>query len=160
MGADDYITKPVKKEILKTSIAKWLTPQVVASNQGAGEAPLIDYDIFDMYKEVMAEKFASSIQLFSEDTRRLIDKLMECHKANNLQSMAAVAHTLKSASAVLGLSALSDMARSLEDAARDQVTAGGKASNIPQRTLQQLEQDYTNALELLRTLPDTNGEAT
>ena len=71
-GMDDYITKPVKKDTLQTSIAKWITPSTIVSNTDASKIDVIDYNIFNTYKEVVAEKFTSFLRGASIDEPMLI----------------------------------------------------------------------------------------
>ncbi len=151
-GMDDYISKPVKRKVLQTTLARWVAPKlkVASPNDEAKDTTLMDHDIFDAYKEVMGEGLASSIDLFITDSRKLIQKLVDSYTNNEVQTLASMAHTLKSTSAALGLQDFSMLAKSVEEDARTQLTSGGKASHIPSHRIVQISEAFEEVAVLLK----------
>lgn len=152
-GMDDYIPKPVKRDMLQTTIAKWITPQLSKKPTGKErEAAVIDYDIFNTYKDVMGEGLTASIAMYLKDTGKLVEEMLRAYKANALRDMATMSHTLKFTSGALGIAELSTIAQHIEEEARAQISSGGKTTNIPEHIIKRLEQGFEDASFLLNNI--------
>lgn len=103
----------------------------------ANNPPLIlDRKIIAEVEELLQEQFASTIQLFLQDTQMRIQRME--HNLQNvlLNEVSTEAHTLKSSARYLGASALAEAACSIE---------------LQEKNHQSLN-DYRNLLEELKSI--------
>lgn len=150
-GMDDYITKPVKQDMLQATIAKWLTPILDDKSEIQGhEAATIDYDIFNIYKDVMGSEHVASIEMYLNVMGKLVGEISRAYSENNIEDMATLSHALKFTSGALGIAELSNIARNMEEEVRAQISSGGKTTNIPQHIVKRLEQGFEEASILLQ----------
>jgi CheY-like chemotaxis protein/HPt (histidine-containing phosphotransfer) domain-containing protein len=143
-GMDDYLSKPLDRHLLASTLGEWLpastaasphpkqttptsrrTPPVRAfaaepSRPAARQSPAIDQAVVQELLEVMGDGFAGLLQIYLEDTPRLLARLREAADMTDHEAIAEITHSLKSSSANLGALPLSELARSAEADARNQ----------------------------------------
>lgn len=136
-GMDDYISKPIRVEELvqalkqswnglssdKTSLLiskNELDPSTVSFINGAETK--VDISVLKKFQETMgedgAEMAAELIDIFLEDTPRILVDLEEGWANHDAEMLRKAAHTLKSGSANLGAVQLSKLCNELEDMGR------------------------------------------
>jgi len=94
-------------------------PPLVADNGNDDVSPgVLDTGVLDELQEVIGAETATIIAVFLEDTPPLIRQLQDASVAADLETLRALAHSLKSASANVGAMALSVAARRIEHDAR------------------------------------------
>ena len=192
-GMDDYLAKPVTREQMRATLARWIT-QPAASADGSDVAapiatpasvqpavvsvlpasrpiaatpqreprataapgamaplsnqfirgPAIDHEVTDELREMMGEDFRSLVKVFLEDAPSHLAQLEAAALGADLAAMAGPAHTLKSASANLGATMLSDLARTIESGARKGQLAA------PELRVARLAQELYRASDELR----------
>ena len=145
-GMDDYLTKPLNRQLLQKTLVHWLaksaqdsaTPTPSASTAAADVhstpapapasslmekvsanlAPAVDQATVQELLELMGEGFAGLVQVYFDDTPRLLSQLREAAATGNHESIAEIAHSLKSSSANLGALPLAELAKRAEADAR------------------------------------------
>ncbi len=146
-GMDDYMAKPLNKLVVSEMISRWSTqtklngqtddakPEMAlksidrnkSANQNATAArtrpaapadSLIDHDILRDLTDIMGDESKVLIDVYLEDTPKILDQIEHAIRANQISDMIMPAHSLKSTSANLGALGLSDIARQMEQDAR------------------------------------------
>jgi HPt (histidine-containing phosphotransfer) domain-containing protein len=131
-GMDDYLSKPISREALADCLHRWLaepttqaqpatdaTPASVPQTADAPE-PAVDYETLQELREITGDEIGQIVDLFLEDTPRLIAQMTKAATDTDLATMHMAAHTLKSSAANLGAMPLSLMAKRIELDARAQ----------------------------------------
>ncbi len=140
-GMDDYLAKPVKVNELQEKLAKWLPPEKISStiiNEGektmstsplAPEQarPVIDVGAIDELKDIMGEKYTTTIRKFLDDSIIRVEAMKQAWEKDDLPEVARAAHPLKSSSQYVGALRLSELMTSIEHSAK----AGDKAPIAP-----------------------------
>jgi len=110
----------------------------------AGNTPLINDSIFTELEAIMedGEGMLELIDSFLEDGAVLVNNIAESYQKNNVEELKRQVHTLKGSSANLGLTALWDLCKTIDQA--------GKAGNLPASSqMKQLQQIYQNTVSAL-----------
>jgi CheY-like chemotaxis protein/nitrogen-specific signal transduction histidine kinase/HPt (histidine-containing phosphotransfer) domain-containing protein len=103
------------------------TPAVAAApatGSVTASGPVLDTEVVDDLRDVMGAEFLALIRAFLEDTPRTLQRLQAAAAANDVPTLIASAHSLKSTSANLGALQMSDLAREIEH--------GGRAGTLSQ----------------------------
>jgi len=132
-GMDDYLTKPLDRQLLERTLRLWLPAQAANPVAGSVSAPVaappsapkvqqrgtaIDAGVVNELLDVMGSEFNLLVRVYLEDAPRLIASLQEASAAGDAEAIGAAAHSLKSSSANLGALALAELARLCEQEAR------------------------------------------
>ena len=125
-GMDDYLAKPVTRGDLERCIERWrgvsmAVPETLptAETMAARSPPVLNAGVLDELREVLGSEVDKIIAVYLEDTPRLIAQLERAAVSGDPIALRVAAHTLKSSSANVGATTLSDAARDLEHGARD-----------------------------------------
>jgi len=128
-GMDDFLTKPLREEDLRVTLAQWL-PNRVASQAGRPAAPArepgtegeIPFDIAKVRRLCRndARQVHEMLELFVRSTDDLIAALARAVDQHDGPGAARQAHQIKGAAAYLGAGDLTEQAASLERAAKEQ----------------------------------------
>ncbi len=125
-GMDDYLAKPVTRSDLENCITRWRgTSMQVPEDLPSPEAiavrspPVLNASILDELREVLGNEVDKIIAVYLEDSPRLIAQLERAAVSGDPIALRVAAHTLKSSSANVGATTLSEAARDLEAGARD-----------------------------------------
>lgn len=128
-GMDDYLSKPIKVDVLKEKLAHWLindTYDQSADNDSemaddhkkeesdSPELTLIDETIFNTLQELMEDDFQDLIESYKEDGQKLLEDLKASSINTDLETMVRASHTLKSSSNNIGATALANVALEIE----------------------------------------------
>ena len=121
----DYLSKPLRMAELEPKLAKWLpasddptatVPSPLAESEGLPpETP-----IWDANTQLEGDNPASCsrlLQKFLKNAHAQVKVLNDAEQAGNLQLLAEVAHSLKSAALTIGSFALAELCQRLETAA-------------------------------------------
>lgn len=90
------------------------------------EEPIIDPSTIAEAKETMHAKFPKMVEYFFEDAETYIEAIRKAVATANIEKIVSPSHTLKSSARQMGALRLSDIARSIEEQAR-QMLSGGQA---------------------------------
>ncbi|MGV8922397.1 MAG: ATP-binding protein [Thermomonas sp.] len=125
-GMDDYLAKPVTRNDLERCITRWNgvtmpVPETLptAEDIAVRSPPVLSTSILDELREVLGNEVDKIIAVYLEDAPRLIAQLERAAVGGDPIALRVAAHTLKSSSANVGATTLSEAARDLEDGARD-----------------------------------------
>ncbi|MCL2071704.1 MAG: ATP-binding protein [Oscillospiraceae bacterium] len=127
-GFDDFLAKPIDVNILDTIIERWLPDDkkenVVASENADGGLPSFKIEGVDVGTGIYmtggdANNYLKTLSIFRDDGLEKIDVIRKCVEADDFQLYATHVHALKSASGSIGAAKVSNLARSLEVAAKN-----------------------------------------
>ncbi len=129
-GMDDHLSKPFSRGQLEEILGRWL-PKASPDNNGsvpgvdAESSPqaTLDRRVLEQLRELQdADQpniVADLIQMYLTDSRKLIDQLEKAAAAKNTKDLAFASHTLKSSSANVGATRLSELCATLQAVAGD-----------------------------------------
>ena len=143
-GMDDYLSKPLNRALLEQTLRKWLpagaksrpvappsstpmqpppapiAPQAIGPSIITGQVPslVLDTDVIRDLVEVMGGEFTDLVRVYLEDTPKAITTLEQAASNGNVEGLIAPSHSLKSTSANLGATSLSELAKRVEHGAR------------------------------------------
>jgi CheY-like chemotaxis protein len=134
VGMDDYISKPIDRQMLKIKLNHWLQKDFVLRNQELAKkysqyvpTANMEEDPIDLaeLEEFYAEDLEDVLNTFVESTSKLLQDISVTIGDRNDVSLAHMAHELKGSSASVGAKSLAKLALFLERAAglRDWVEA-------------------------------------
>ena len=134
VGMDDYLSKPFTIGRLGDMLAKWLSAGEKTGPAGADEAPPetgaaanppaspIDKNVLDGIRALEGDGnrglLERIINLYLSDAPGLVEGILSAVEKGDMESLLRAAHTLKSSSANVGATGLSDLCRKVEGMAR------------------------------------------
>ena len=125
-GMDDYLAKPVTRSDLERCITRWRgvnmpVPETLPAPEeiAVRSPPVLNAGILDELRDVLGSEVDKIIAVYLEDSPRLIAQLERAAVGGDPIALRVAAHTLKSSSANVGATTLSEAARDLEEGARD-----------------------------------------
>ncbi|MFH1985083.1 MAG: response regulator [Pseudomonadota bacterium] len=133
---DDYLSKPLNEEQLQRMLLKWIAAPMAGGAAAQtpaicmrGAAPDLTAAGFDEPSALRRlggrrELYAKMLRRFEGEFGNAGEALRRCLAAGDIQTVGRMAHSIKSAAASLGATALSDASAELEEA------AGGKGDEI------------------------------
>jgi CheY-like chemotaxis protein len=140
-GMDDYLSKPFNQGQLHTVLKRWLlskpAPDLAGSAQPGGsdaETPHrcvepLDREALDLLKSISGNGqpglFAKVIRIYMQSSQKLMESLRKAISLGDASAMEYAAHSLKSASANLGGTALAKLCKKLEGLGRAGNAAAG-----------------------------------
>jgi len=146
-GMDDYLSKPVPREALATALRKWMpasgsTPPAEPLASVSALAPGHPLRVLEAHAGPRA--LAEVIDVFLQTIPRRLEDLRQALGRSDTDSIRALAHSLKGASAQIGARWMADLCVQLEAIVR-----GGEMSAVGE-LLSRLEADYAVVSAALR----------
>ena len=157
-GMDDYLAKPVQREVLEAKLRRWVVPSLDAPPDESEEtrqsvdAAADGVEVVDRARledlgllgagddeESVADLFAKSVEF-------IIEQMQAAIAAADDEALRAAAHALKGSAANLGAGRLTPLAAELERLGRDGTLAGAE------QLLARVRLECTRVLEALRVL--------
>ncbi len=163
LGFDDYLSKPFRQSQLLAMLTQRLRPQAPADGQmpEPGAAPVrqdgliggvLDAAAIERLRELDPDGRNHLLhrvaQAFETSANRLLPQLEEAERAQDLNAVRHVAHTLKSSSASLGAMALSQLCAELEGQVRQ-----ARVVDLPQQ-VDRISHETGVVLQALKLLMD------
>jgi two-component system sensor histidine kinase/response regulator len=110
-GMDDYLTKPIRIELLASVLEKWTQADVPAGDGSIDQEQIdallsLDDGVGNVFAEIVAEYLAQSV-----DARNELHRALGVREAH---TVASVAHTLKGSSANVGAASLASICSEIE----------------------------------------------
>ncbi|HEX5122398.1 MAG TPA: ATP-binding protein [Rhodanobacteraceae bacterium] len=122
---------PASTNIVEAAFAEPVRAQPVATERSGSGAPRpspangsIDASIIGDLLDTMGGEFGDLVRVYLEDAPQRIAAIESAAASGNAAAQVAPAHTLKSSSANIGATSLSELARGIEHAARAGVPTG------------------------------------
>jgi len=130
-GMDDYLTKPIDKELLKAKLNHWLRTdavfrgQIVMRRYARSHANLMvvennPIDLEELEQFYGMEQLAQMLTLFVVNTEDMLKRIKQFNKERNARAVAGLAHELKASCAALGTKQLARLSLFLEQAVGQQ----------------------------------------
>ena len=123
-GADDYISKPFKREDLVAALERWLGPAPVARD--AQDQADLDSSVLDVSRLIEiglvgpeADDSFSIVELFRDEARTCRQAMRGALAADDAEQLRRAAHMLKGGAANLGAKALATRAQEIERCGRE-----------------------------------------
>ncbi len=131
-GMDDYISKPVRRQALSMALSKCgLRATETIVKQEKAPAPeleiVIDQAVLEELKEMAEgdyEMVVEIIDCYLEETPILLDEISQAVAQEQAELLRKSAHTMKSSSASVGATKLSQLCKELEFIGRRETTEG------------------------------------
>jgi two-component system sensor histidine kinase/response regulator len=146
-GMDDYLSKPVPREALASTLRKWIptvgTPPPVESAASASTLSA-SHPLRVLEAHAGPRALAEVIDVFLQTIPRRLDDLRQALGRGDADSIRALAHSLKGASAQIGARGMADICVQIEALVR-----GGDLSRLGD-LLTALEADYATVSASLR----------
>ena len=167
-GMDDYLSKPLDRQLLEQTLARWMqqsphaaaVPAVPAAAAASATPPspqiaqpamntppppdTLDTATLVDLEDIMGDELVTLIDAYLRDGETRMRNLQEAAARGDSAEVGKLAHSLKSSSANLGATPLSTRARQIEEAARS-----GTLAN-PMDSVAALEKLYANAVTALK----------
>ncbi len=115
-GFNDYITKPVKPEVLKNTVEFWLRERnKLALKPSSGLTPDFDFKIIEELKHYAdRDELIELYNEFIKETNNFTEKLLFLQSANDHTEILSILHTIKGNAGSLGFAKLSELVTTLE----------------------------------------------
>ena len=135
-GMDDYLAKPFSLYKLHTVLGRWLpleTDAAVRAPSSSNVSALgpVDQRSLKILRELSGpdgeEILSEAVQLFLEDSAKLMSELRSAIDAGDVKQVHRVSHGLKSSSADLGAHRMAKICGDIEDIARNNGLHGANA---------------------------------
>ena len=136
-GMDGYLTKPIRREVLRKEIERAVTQSGSAENcdEAArhGEASEAEWDVRELLDRLDGDQdfLCELLQVFRADSQTTLLKAREALAQQDLVETSRAAHTLKGMLKNLSMNAAAELAAALETAARN--GARGEAEALFER---------------------------
>jgi PAS domain S-box-containing protein len=146
-GMDDYLSKPVPREALASALRKWIPtagtpPAVETAGTPSTLSPSHPLRVLEAHAGPRA--LAEVIDVFLQTIPRRLDDLRQAQARGDAESVRAVTHSLKGASAQIGARGMADLCVQIEAVVR-----GGDVTGLGD-LLTALEADYAAVSASLR----------
>ena len=145
-GMDDYISKPVRTEVLLNLLAKISQARAAPSNGNDSDAA-IDERVLQEMQSDLGEAVQEVISSYLDETPRLLTELRRAIMDNNPAQILLQAHSIKSSSAAVGANRLSELAGDIEHSSR-------QGKEVSMTGVQELAAEYERVEEALRVWSD------
>jgi HPt (histidine-containing phosphotransfer) domain-containing protein len=137
---DDYISKPVKQDMLSAAIERWTLDRSASprapepslqSSAGVSEGTVIDASVIAELRGLESSAdpdfLNRLIDLFTEETPRRLEAVREAAESANAWALGQEAHRLKGSSAHLGARRMAALCEILEEQGRAGSISGAPA---------------------------------
>jgi len=117
-GMVDYLSKPIKQETLYQTVSRWLEPRKWGQTGfyvgvDPDDYPVLDHDIFMLYKQKHKNGFVKDAESFFYQTRLLINKIQSCWSDRDSEQIITAAGTLKDMAGAIGARQMAQLAELL-----------------------------------------------
>lgn len=125
-GMDDYLAKPITLVELRQKLDRWLVREAGSAQQERVRLDMddnpLDLSVFDKLREVLGPALQQAVTPFLEDTPSYLLQLEQAVILGDAESARSAAHSIKGSSGNLGAVHLSQLAKEVEELAREKST--------------------------------------
>lgn len=114
-GMDDFLSKPIRPQVLQDVMARWLPATPTSSQQS--DATSCE-DELESVRDMFGADFAELVAIYQRDSPPRIAALHQARCEGNSALVAKVAHAFSGSSASIGATGLADLCKGLEIHAR------------------------------------------
>ncbi|MGF1762272.1 PAS domain S-box protein [Aliivibrio kagoshimensis] len=126
-GMDDFLTKPLDKDLFRSSVNKWLntttteaTSQIVLEHTISRSQPILNEAVIEqLLKDIPKPILTDILDTFHEETLKRTTDIEALLNTKDWDGLETEFHTLKSSAGNVGLAALQDVAKKMEYECRD-----------------------------------------
>jgi len=129
-GMDDYLSKPIKRDLIAEKLAQWLVPlgdsdptiEVRPARlrvHGSAKLAALDEQAVEQLRDLMQEDFGGVIEAWLVDTPEQLGTMERSLARWDLTTLTRCAHSLKSSSQSVGAAAVTAAAAKAEKLARE-----------------------------------------
>lgn len=143
-GMDDYATKPIEFGVLAQTLEKWLSKTLAAAvpppvpheepQESTSSSPTMDWQAIERLKSYQKPGEPDFVQqmadLFYDSASKAFHNMQTALQNRDTQTLNEEGHSLKSASAQLGLIRMSELCFELEKVDEAQVASGGASALV------------------------------
>ena len=151
-GMDDYVSKPVKPDALAKVLKTWLAKETLDMKMEPLDISALQ-TLMSLSPDDDGALVNDLIEIYTTETAMNVDGTEAALLANDFKSLKAKAHSLKSASASLGASAVADLCQQLEDWVEP-----GNAADL-KSMVESLRRQFTKSCDELNSFRATNRKA-
>jgi len=141
-GMDDYVSKPVAKEELRSLLAATRTARAGAQPTDAG-SPLDAERLRQVRAEMGPDAVVALVTIFLDDAPARMRAIAEARRSLEWEALEREAHSLKGSAKVVGARALADQCQALELASRE------RRGDALDRLVEGVRQELDRAVPLL-----------
>ena len=122
-GMDDYLAKPLKLDLLRDKLNRWLTHEKDRLKPPAGvpenlELICLDQEVLNKLREETGDAFFRIIEVFLEDTPLYLQSLEKAVSNQDFETIEELAHCIKGSGKNLGAHRLVALAKQIEELGR------------------------------------------
>ena len=124
-GLDDYLAKPVKQQHIAQMLARWIAGPCpdgsapTAATADVASLIMLDADVLEQLRQLGGGEFTAELYAeFIEETTDLLAQAQARWQADDAAGLHPLLHQLKGTAGTLGLVALTEQARALEQSLR------------------------------------------
>ena len=175
-GMDDYVSKPVKIEMLAQTLKKWLPAATLAPQ--TGELPLftrrapraafdsrdlrdsendsVNHELLDGFKDLQQPNepniVTELIDLFVEDADKRIEAIKQAAERNDWHTIKEQAHGLKGSSGNIGANRIHELSNRLTEIANENSAPKSAATQLSGKRMERLVADLRAEFEKVRRI--------
>ncbi len=168
VGMNDYLAKPLKIDVLKSMLMKWMPVteyRVAGEHEETAAVPgsegILDQGVFKALGEQVGVALGTLINVFIDDMPSYIRSLKDATSVKDASAVADIAHSIKGGAANFGANRLVDVCQQIEDCGRAgdlQDIEGLVAQAISECGLLQQALEY-QAEQLKSSLPERHKDS-
>ena len=122
-GMDDYLTKPVRKAVLKEAVYDLITNYTLHKLEkkivnNSIPSKTLDLHAIENAKSILKTKYKDMIYMYVENSQQRINEISNAVQTCSLEDIIMSSHTLKSTSQQMGALHLSELAKKIEHAGK------------------------------------------
>lgn len=120
-GFDDYLTKPILYDNLEAMILRYLPERLIEEcSTEESDKNLVDHGVGISYCGDDEQVYQEVVEVYCQETRKTIRRLREKLLEKDFRQYQISIHSMKSTSLTIGAIELSELAKKLEEAAKNQ----------------------------------------
>ncbi len=145
VGMDDFLPKPIKLNVLKSKLRKWLAGMVEGfSDAEDSRLSILDKSVLNELRDNIGDNLAGLFEVFLEDIPVYLKTLEKSIAEDDAPALVQAAHAIRGSSGNVGANRLAAVARLLE-----QLGHGGSTTNSA-RLVATLQQELTQVRAALQ----------